>query len=521
MSIPYLAEDKGGKFFMVHDKPFLALGGELHNSSGADLRYMEEVVWPTLRRIGGNFYLTPAYWEYVEPEEGVYNFDLVDGVIDQARREGVKLGLLWFGTWKNGASDYVPLWLKQNHSRYFLARDEKGTPIKTISPLCTEVRDLDAKAFAALMKHLKEYDGEENSVITVQVENEVGIWMHDRDFCEQSNTEFEKEVPAEVAELFGVTGTWAEAFGKDACHQFEAYAYSQYIEAVAAAGRKEYALPLYVNCVPSGMGFCPAGGPDYTVHKMWMHFAPTIDMYTPDVYAPTYKEICTAFVHDGNPLFIPETNTGKDSAAKLIYAMGALNCIGFNPFGCEDFFDSEVHIPDIDWANNGFACNYAPNAGERLRRAYEITWALWPEIRKAHEEGRIHAFYQQGGVGPFGASDHMDIQNYAVNIRYGKGGGMPMPMPPMGGPGGAEDPIGAGLIIERGQGEFLIFGINCNLTFVPQNGGTETIFVADKRELRLDGGVLNVGRSLNGDERNVTGIGLTPAVITVKLDSHK
>lgn len=520
MSIPYLAEDKGGKYFMVHDKPFLALGGELHNSSGADLRYMEEIVWPALRRMGGNFFLTPAYWEYVEPQEGVYNFDLVDGVIDQARREGIRLGLLWFGTWKNGTSDYVPLWLKDDYDRYFLARDEAGQPILTISPFCEEVKELDAKAFAALMSHLKEYDGEENTVITVQVENEVGIWKHDRDFCDASNEAFHSEIPEDVAELFNVSGTWEEAFGEEACQQFEAWAYSRYVEYVAAAGKKEYGLPLYVNCVPSGMGFCPAGGPDYTVHKMWMHFAPSIDIFSPDVYTSTYKETCTSFVHDGNPLFIPETNTGKDSASKLIYAMGALNCIGFNPFGCEDFFDNEVHIPDIDWANNGFMCNYAPYAGERLHRAYDITFALWPEIRKAHEEGRIHAFYQQGSGSPFGAADHLTIQNYRINIRYGKGGRSAMGMG-VGLPADPADPVGAGLIIERGEGEFLIFGINCNFIFMPLSGETETVFVADKREIRLDEGNLSVGRSLNGDERNVTGIGCTPAVITIKLIRRK
>lgn len=59
MSIPYFAKDNGGKYFVVHDKPFLPLGGELHNSSGADLRYMEEVVWPALRRIRRQFLSEP------------------------------------------------------------------------------------------------------------------------------------------------------------------------------------------------------------------------------------------------------------------------------------------------------------------------------------------------------------------------------------------------------------------------------------------------------------------------------
>ena len=154
MSIPYVAHDQGGAYLVVHDKPFLPLGGELHNSSGSSLEYLERNVWPVLRPLGGNFYLTPVYWECMEPQEGIYDFTLVDGIIAQARREGVKLGLLWFGTWKNGASDYVPMWLKNDRERYFLARDEKGMPIPTVSTFCEEVRQLDVKAFTLSLIHI-------------------------------------------------------------------------------------------------------------------------------------------------------------------------------------------------------------------------------------------------------------------------------------------------------------------------------------------------------------------------------
>lgn len=512
MSIPHLARDEGGKYFVVHDKPFLPLGGELHNSSASDLRYMEEIVWPALRGIGGNFYLLPAYWECVEPEEGRFDFALVDGVIRQARREGVKLGLLWFGTWKNGASDYLPQWLKADRERCFLARDEKGAPLNVVSPLCAKARDLDARAFAALMAHLREFDGEENTVISVQVENEVGVWWHDRDFCPQASAAFEGEIPAEVASLFGVSGTWAQAFGKDACQQFMAYHYARYIEAVASAGRREYALPLFVNCVPFGTALRPAGGPDISLHRMWMRFAPSIDIFSPDIYSPNYKEICTAFAHDGNPLFIPETNTGKDSASKLIYAMGACNCIGFSPFGCEDFFNADGRIPDIDWASNGFSNNYVPGAGDHLRTAYALVLALWPDIRAAHAEGRVHACYQQSAP-----TDMLCIQNYRVTVAYGTAGKDPSRwLPPS-----PDEPLGACMIIERGAGDFLILGVNCFLTFAPQIGGTETVFVLDKRELLPEGGALREGRSLNGDERNVTGFGPTPAVLALQLGRYK
>ena len=514
MSIPYVAHDQGGAYLVVHDKPFLPLGGELHNSSGSSLEYLERNVWPVLRPLGGNFYLTPAYWECMEPQEGIYDFTLVDGIIAQARRERVKLGLLWFGTWKNGASDYVPMWLKNDRERYFLARDEKGMPIPTVSTFCEEVRQLDVKAFTALMEHLKEIDGEENIVITVQVENEVGIWMHDRDFCPQANEAFAREIPQEVGELFGVSGTWEQAFGKDACHQFEAYYYAKYVETIAAAGKAVYSLPLFMNCVATLGDFSPAGGPNFDAHKVWMAFAPSIDWFSPDLYAPQFREIAERFVHDGNSLFIPETGTGMDAPAKFLYAMGGLNCFGFNPFGCEDFFDNVVPVSDLDWANVGAGSGYAPGAGERMRKAYELIWALWPQIRKAHETGKIWGFLQTPGQMPM---EKLQIPGYQVTVGYGK---KPRPIDPPMDPGEAGRTLGGGFLLELSENQYLLVGTNCHVTFEAPVGGTDTVFVADKREMLLQDGALKEGRILNGDQRNVTGIGLTPAVLKVTLDKH-
>ena len=118
--IPYLEEIDGRTELIVDEKPFLILGGEFHNSSGSDLNYLEKHVWPGLRRLGGNCYLTPVYWECMEPQKGVYDFTLVDGVIEQARREKVRLVLLWFGLWKNGKSEYIPVWMKKDPSYFYM-----------------------------------------------------------------------------------------------------------------------------------------------------------------------------------------------------------------------------------------------------------------------------------------------------------------------------------------------------------------------------------------------------------------
>ena len=104
--IPYLEGKGKNTTLYVDGKPFVALSGEIHNSSSSSLEYMDNVVWPALRPLNMNCVIMPVYWECVEPEEGVFDFTLVDGLIDQARRENMRIVFLWFGLWKNGMSTY-------------------------------------------------------------------------------------------------------------------------------------------------------------------------------------------------------------------------------------------------------------------------------------------------------------------------------------------------------------------------------------------------------------------------------
>jgi len=39
-----------------------------------------------------------------KPAEGKFDFSVLDGVIQGARAQKLRLVLLWFGTWKNGLS---------------------------------------------------------------------------------------------------------------------------------------------------------------------------------------------------------------------------------------------------------------------------------------------------------------------------------------------------------------------------------------------------------------------------------
>jgi len=84
------------------------IAGELGNSSASSLEYMRSI-WPKLEKMHLNTVLVPVYWELLEPAEGHFDFSLVEGAIESARKYSLKLVLLWFGSWKNSMSCYAPI----------------------------------------------------------------------------------------------------------------------------------------------------------------------------------------------------------------------------------------------------------------------------------------------------------------------------------------------------------------------------------------------------------------------------
>ena len=100
--IPVIQKDeKGIPTLYVKGEPFFCLSGEIHNSGASSLEYMEKNVWGNLTGLNLNSLIVPLYWEMIEPEEGIYSFTLLDGLIRQARQHRMHLILLWFGLWKN------------------------------------------------------------------------------------------------------------------------------------------------------------------------------------------------------------------------------------------------------------------------------------------------------------------------------------------------------------------------------------------------------------------------------------
>src|SRR5271157_3891277 len=124
--IPHLRKQGTATQLIVDGKPFLALAGELLNSSATSVEYMKPV-WPKLVEAKLNTVLAGVSWNQIEPQEGKFDFSVLDGMIREARSHNMRLVPLWFATWKNGLSSYPPAWVKRDFERFPRAQIVGGT----------------------------------------------------------------------------------------------------------------------------------------------------------------------------------------------------------------------------------------------------------------------------------------------------------------------------------------------------------------------------------------------------------
>jgi beta-galactosidase GanA len=178
---PHLEKRGEVQQLIVNGRPFLVLGGEVYNNSSSSVEAMKDV-WPRLEKEHLNTVLAPVSWALLEPTEDDFDYTLVDGMIRDARAHNLHLVLLWFGSWKNTWSSYLPEWVKRNYGRFPRVHLADGTATERLSAFSDANRDADARAFAALMRRVKETDGDTGTVLMVQVENEVGVIPDARDY---------------------------------------------------------------------------------------------------------------------------------------------------------------------------------------------------------------------------------------------------------------------------------------------------------------------------------------------------
>lgn len=519
-STPELKKQGTAKQLIVNGEPFIMLAGELHNSSASNPAYMEPL-WEKLAEMNLNTVLAAVGWDQLEPEEGQYNLQLIDDLIQQAKEHNMKLVLLWFGSWKNGVSSYTPDWVKKDLQRFPRILNEKGNLSGVLTPLNNESCQADAKAFSAMMKHIRETDENDQTVLMVQVENEAGLLGNSRDRSPLADKVFTSPVPKELMDFLAVhketlipelkkvwdangsksAGTWAEVFGNtpDGDEVMMAWYYGRYIGKIAEAGKKEYPLPMYVNAwlvQSEGQqpGRYPSGGPVSKMMDIWRAAAPSIDLYAPDIYLPTFKEVCESYTRNGNPLFIPEISRDKISAARVFYAIAQLNAVCFAPFGIESITKSSVSadnnpvvsalLPIIQQSlgMSSLSLGTGGNASDHpLAESYWMLSSLMPLLKKYQGTGKMIGLLGK----PEGEKIFAELGDYKLEIdlqKAEKEGALP----------------GYGLIIALEPDEFLLAGANFSVHPAAKDGKYTEILSIE--EGTYEEGNWVPGRKLNGDE---------------------
>ena len=507
--IPKIVSKDGIPTLYVGGEPFLAFAGEVHNSSGNSLEYMERQVWPNVEGLNLNTLIVPVYWELVEPKEGEYDFSLPDGIIAQARERGMRLIFLWFGLWKNSESMYVPGWMKLDQETYFHVKKVNGETIDTISPFCGTAVEKDARAFSEWMAHLRETDSGASTVIMVQVENEIGLLGTERDYCEAANQAFAAAVPDALAEEFAVSGSWKEAFGEDAEEYFMAYHFASAVERIAGEGRERYPLPCYVNAwlkqYPWYPGSYPSGGPVKEVHRIWKRVAPSLCAFAPDIYLPYAPDVMDEYHYEGNPLLIPEARKDGVTASYALYAFMKHNALCYSPFGVEDLGlppEAVVKPPkEVMAALNINPIMFETDGGKRyLSRVYDLLEQIKP-LYFQYRGGRQMASYIRYADTDRGT--YLKFAEYDILVDYY--------------PSAPGTPVSAGVIFELEPNRFLICGMMSKLTFRMKPGERGMV-----RGLRLEDGTVRKGRWIpnhiqNGDEQMQFNLGPDPTCLMAEL----
>jgi beta-galactosidase GanA len=370
-----------------------------------------------------------------------------------------------------------------------------------VSAFVPETLNADRRAFAALLQHLKTVDAKEETVVMVQVENEVGMLPSARDHGEPAEAAFRQPVPAQLVtylvrnrerlepELRTLwegngakrSGSWNDLFGAGdaAAELFTAWHYARFIDALAVAGKAAYGLPMYVNVALNRPGKAPgeypSGGPVPHLIDVWKAGAPSIDLIAPDIYFANFVDIVGRYKRPDNPVFIPEAQYADrpEAPANGFYAFGEADAIGFSPFSIDSIDDKPDHA---------------------LARAYDVLRQLEPAILAAQGTGRMAGFKPRLLYDEKLVLDPVvrRIGDYRFTVAFTDN------QAPN---GGADTASRGGLIIQIGPEDYLIAGQGITVTFEPVTGSGQLAGIDSAWEGRFDSsGAWVPGRLLNGDQ---------------------
>jgi beta-galactosidase GanA len=336
-------------------------------------------------------------------------------------------------------------------------------------------------------------DGTQHTVVMIQVENEIGMIPDARDYCAEAEKAFTGRVPKElmaylqrnrgsltnelsqawISAGMKASGTWEELFGKglQTDEIFMAWYFASYTDDVAAAGKKEYPLPMYVNAAlirPNYKpGQYPSAGPLPHLMDIWHAAAPHIDFLAPDIYFKNFAEWLGKYDRFGNPIFIPEVDYHQ-SVANAFYAFARHNAMGYNPFSIESAANPESN---------------------QFHKGYDVLRQLTPLILENQGKGTMQGFLLDSAAQT--AQIKLGEYNFTVKHEYTW---------PYAVHGDGDMPRYGGLIIKVDENEFYIAGSGVLVTFQSSSDDGMNVGIISMDEGMFVQGKWIAGRRMNGDQ---------------------
>jgi beta-galactosidase GanA len=290
---------------------------------------------------------------------------------------------------------------------------------------------------------------------------------------------------------------------------------ASFVGQVAAAGKAEYPLPIYVNAAlrdpiaPGPPGSWESGGPTDDVLPIWKaETTPAVDILAPDIYLDDHAKVdkvMALYRRPDNPLFIPEISNAPAYARFFFLALDH-GTLGFAPFGIDytRYANFPLGAKKMDEeALAPFAVNY------------QLVAPMMRQLAQLEFAGKVHAVAEKKGA----PAQTVEVGAWKVDVRYG--------LPQFGfgdKPPGNPEPVGRALVAQLGDNDFLVTGFHCRVDF--QVGAAAAGAGKQRQYLRVEEGTYEKGtfkllRLWNGDQTD-WGLNFTsaPQLLRVTLGTY-
>ncbi len=329
-----IKEYNGRNRIHIDGKPYLTLGIQYDYLNCTKIEDFDYLFQHTVS-LGCNTLFFPLRWLVMEPEEGKYNWEVLDHAIARCREYGLRMSLLWFGTNQGGSARPAPDWVINDRKRFPRIIDEKGRERDGLCPNSESTLEAEKNSFNQLLNHLAEVDGKEHTVIMMQIENEVCLYMSH----EQSEISYARQQPA--------MDFWTPRCYCDVCNalyqkeggsefEFGVRSLIKYLNSLLEGQKKIFPVLTYVNFPINPL----RPGEDV---EMYLEECHGVDFVAPDYYGFTPGDLAFAIQHfrrGRNIPFIAEHSTESvgDAAMNLYLSVCEHGVQGFSPWAIDHAF---------------------------------------------------------------------------------------------------------------------------------------------------------------------------------------